>query len=146
MRPAFRPLLPIETDWEKITLLTLPATFAAGGVWLWQRWPVPACPFKAATGCPCPGCGASRATRALAEGRWQDAMQLNPLWTVTVAAIGAYWLYAACTLITRRGLRLRPAKPIHGVQNGIRAALGIAVLTNWWWVVSHLPESPWLAR
>jgi hypothetical protein len=42
---------------------------------------VPACPFHALTGLPCPGCGATRALVALAQGDVVRAIGWNPLAT-----------------------------------------------------------------
>ena len=68
MRISPRPLLPGETDWEKLAAFALPPAAAAGAVWLKLGLPLPACTFKHVTGCPCPGCGATRAAHALLGG------------------------------------------------------------------------------
>ncbi len=49
------------------------------------------CPFHAATGHPCPGCGMSRALAELAAGNWREALRLHPfapyliVWAVMLA-------------------------------------------------------------
>jgi Protein of unknown function (DUF2752) len=40
---------------------------------------VPACPFRAITGIPCPTCGTTHAALALLNGRLGDALSANPL-------------------------------------------------------------------
>lgn len=45
------------------------------------------CPWKAATGIPCPGCGLTRATLRLMRGEWTEAMHLHPFAPVAVVGI-----------------------------------------------------------
>jgi hypothetical protein len=71
------------------------ATFAgifAGIVW----FRLPFCPLASVLGVPCPGCGLTRATLALAHGELSHALELHPLafvlaplfiWAMTSAAI-----------------------------------------------------------
>ena len=40
----------------------------------------PVCPFRAATGKPCPLCGLTRAIALATHGRWRDAFAMNLLW------------------------------------------------------------------
>jgi hypothetical protein len=47
---------------------------------------VPACPFRAITGLPCPTCGTTHAALALLDGRIGDAFVANPL--AAIAGIG----------------------------------------------------------
>jgi hypothetical protein len=47
---------------------------------------VPACPFRAITGLPCPTCGTTHAALALLDGRIGDAFVANPL--AAMAGIG----------------------------------------------------------
>lgn len=58
---------------------------------------LPFCPLASVLGVPCPGCGLTRATLALAHGNWQHALELHPLvfvlaplfiWAMASAAIG----------------------------------------------------------
>ncbi len=71
-------------------------TLASGGMWLLSRlfgetWH---CPFKMATGLPCPGCGGLRAFELLTHGRVWDALCLNPLSVALMAffAVSGVWL------------------------------------------------------
>jgi hypothetical protein len=50
-------------------------------------WPLPACGFREWTGIPCVACGGTRALLALTEGRWIEALAINPL--AALAGIGA---------------------------------------------------------
>ena len=55
---------------------------ALGALWIIgsERLPLhPACPFKALTGIPCPGCGGVRAITALLHGHFLEALYTNPL-------------------------------------------------------------------
>lgn len=47
---------------------------------------LPACPFHALTGLPCPTCGVTRAVLALLRGDASGALQANPLGAVVAAA------------------------------------------------------------
>jgi len=58
---------------------------------------LPFCPLASVLGVPCPGCGLTRATLALAHGDLQHALSLHPLvlvlaplfiWAMSSAAIG----------------------------------------------------------
>lgn len=63
------------------------------------------CPLHAVTGIPCPGCGLTRATWALARGEPGAAFALHPLvvpvlaWFAVVAALGARSLARGGTLV-----------------------------------------------
>lgn len=77
---------------------------------------VPACPFLAITGCPCPTCGGTRALAGLYEGNVAAAIRANPLLTILALAIAASGLLAIVLAVTgtrfpawstgRRGRRL----------------------------------------
>lgn len=97
----------------------------------------PTCPFLAATGCVCPGCGALRAINALAGGRLVEAAGFNVL---TVAAIPfLLWRWLRWTVISLGGPalpRLEPRAP------AIWVLLGVVVVFG---VVRNLPIGAWLA-
>lgn len=72
------------------------ATFAGifAGITLFR---LPFCPLASVLGVPCPGCGLTRATLALAHGELRHALELHPLvfvlaplfiWAMSSAAIG----------------------------------------------------------
>ena len=52
------------------------------------------CPFKTVTGFPCPGCGGMRALDALLLGKFGEALSINPLSCLLIAAFVAacIWL------------------------------------------------------
>jgi hypothetical protein len=52
------------------------------------------CPFKMATGLPCPGCGGLRAFELLTQGDFIGALWTNPLSVLLVAffAVSAVWI------------------------------------------------------
>jgi Protein of unknown function (DUF2752) len=45
------------------------------------------CPFRLATGLPCPGCGLTRSWVFLTHGRWAEAMAANPFGLVAMVAV-----------------------------------------------------------
>jgi hypothetical protein len=49
------------------------------------------CPFHAATGLLCPGCGGTRAVHALVHGHLSEALSLNPL-AVVLLVVGFLFL------------------------------------------------------
>ncbi|MCU1371702.1 MAG: hypothetical protein JWO77_2896 [Ilumatobacteraceae bacterium] len=56
----------------------------------------PACPFRAATGVPCPGCGMTRLADAVAHGRIGDAVGHDP---AGVAILGVIVVLATTYLV-----------------------------------------------
>jgi hypothetical protein len=56
------------------------------------RLPTIACPFHAATGLWCPGCGLTRAVHAVLTGHPGAAFGMNALWPVVVVAAAWAWL------------------------------------------------------
>jgi len=54
---------------------------------LLMRDALPLCPFRAATGKPCPLCGLTRAIALATHGRWRDAFRMNPAWPLFAAAM-----------------------------------------------------------
>ncbi|MDE6389999.1 MAG: DUF2752 domain-containing protein [Duncaniella sp.] len=65
---------------------------------------LPRCPFKAATGLDCPGCGAQRALHACLHGEFAAAYACNPL---LAAELPLVLLVLAAELMPRRLARLR---------------------------------------
>jgi len=75
-------------------LAALAAAACASGAaaLLWHEDPAsahlyPPCPFRALTGCLCPGCGSLRAMHRLLHGRVWDAFQMNPLAVVLLPLV-----------------------------------------------------------
>lgn len=64
----------------------------------------PGCPFRSLTGIDCPFCGMTRATVALGEGRWHDALALHPLAPVVLIGVGvllAIVMFGASDVLVR---------------------------------------------
>lgn len=146
MRTSFRPLLPNETDWETLSVFVLIPASVAGRLWLHFGMPLPACTFKNFTGCPCPGCGATRAAHALFDGNIVGALSINPLATAGAGTLAAWCVYAIAVKIVGRGKRLRFDNAPRRTSDFILAVGLLAVAANWYWVATRLPESPWCAR
>lgn len=94
----------------------------------------PACPFRAATGLDCPGCGGTRAVRALTQGDLGRAADHNLLFLLVLPLLvagWALWLGRSLDLTHRRLLRWTPT------TNAVVAA----VLASWW-VARALPFEP----
>ncbi|MFH2009858.1 MAG: DUF2752 domain-containing protein [bacterium] len=68
---------------------------AAGGLF-------PPCPFRAATGLLCPGCGSLRGLHRLLHGELATALRLNPLMVVALPVLLVAGLAAAWTRLRRR--------------------------------------------
>ena len=88
--------------------------------------PGPPCIFHAFTGWPCPGCGATRALRALAHFDFGGALAMNPLLTVAlVVGLGG----AALRWVGVRPAGLRWSPWLIVVLVGL-------VLLNWAYLIS----------
>jgi hypothetical protein len=84
------------------------------------------CPFRAATGVPCPLCGATRSVVLFSHG---DAafLQYNPVWVVVLLALAA--LCAALVLAggaRREDLRRRRPRPAV-----VRAVVAACLAAGW---------------
>lgn len=80
--------------WRFAALLLRPATLAAAGLAFGALLPlsvltsgVPFCPFKLATGLPCPGCGITRAAVAFLHGDVATSFYYHPLGAPLVIAV-----------------------------------------------------------
>jgi hypothetical protein len=109
-----------------VTLRLAPDLATSGPVW---------CPFRVATGCDCPLCGATRASAALLHGRFVAAAGYNAL-AVALApmVLWAWWLDA-------RGRLERSRHPFRS-RRFWYAALGTALAFT---VLRNLPWEPWRA-
>jgi hypothetical protein len=98
----------------------------------------PQCPFKAMTGWDCPGCGITRALRALMTGHPLRALDHNVL-VVVAAVVGLVW-YATNRVRARQGrdpLRLSHPRWWTGA---------LIVVIAVFWVTRNIPWGPfaWL--
>jgi Protein of unknown function (DUF2752) len=110
----------------------------AAGAWVVYTFPpaatawYPKCVFRMVTGLLCPGCGITRALHHLLHGRFEQAMQLNPLLFLLLFVM----LCAVPSLVRgeRPGFLARPWF----------AWSALAVLVSWW-IVRNTPLYPFPA-
>jgi Protein of unknown function (DUF2752) len=90
------------------------------------------CPFRLATGLPCPGCGLARSWTALAQGDPGEAFARHPFGPLLFAlAVGA--LVAVARSVRRR------ARPVDLASlAGSRPALALGVVWCTWWVAGFM--------
>lgn len=95
----------------------------------------PGCPFRLATGWDCPGCGATRAVAALAQGRVLHAIDHNALLVLLLPLLLWAWFAWLRASLGRRdsGLVLPPT-----------ATFGLAGVLVGFSVVRNLPVFDWL--
>jgi len=87
------------------------------------------CLLRTMTGLPCPTCGGTRATLALAGGQWAAALRYNPL--VTVA-----WPCLTAWLVLRFGFGRRlPVAVRAGLHRRIWWILVLALVANWAYLI-----------
>ena len=99
----------------------------------WLAPLLPACPFHALTGLPCPGCGTTRAALALARGDVFSAFGWNPLAAAAIVLGGAACLLAPWWVAAGRPLpEFAPVLPRRA-----RLALVAAIGANWGWLVAR---------
>jgi hypothetical protein len=98
----------------------------------------PQCPFKAMTGWDCPGCGITRAVRAVVTGNPQRALDHNALLVLAVV-VGLVW-YGVNWLRTRRG------RPPLALRRSAWWTGALVALVALFWVTRNIPWGPlgWL--
>lgn len=90
----------------------------------------PLCPFAIVTRHPCPGCGLTRATLALAHGHLADALRLHPLSPVMAPLVIAALAYNAAIYV--KDGRIAAAEGMQGAWvTRLGIALAILMLTVW---------------
>lgn len=93
---------------------------------------LPFCPLASVFGVPCPGCGLTRATLALAHGELVHALELHPL--VPVLAPLFVWAMSRAAFDYVRGPRSAPARrprPSSRVVTALASLLLLATLGVW---------------
>jgi hypothetical protein len=81
------------------------------------------CPFRLATGLPCPGCGLTRSWVYIAHGDFGEAVRANPFGYVTMAT--------AVTVIAVVALAAPLGRPIPSLSPVIRSRPFLVVLGGW---------------
>ncbi|MGB5341463.1 MAG: DUF2752 domain-containing protein [Thermoanaerobaculia bacterium] len=94
---------------------------------------LPACTFKALVGIPCPTCGVTRATLALADLDLRVALLINPLATLLVMAFVSGGLVAGMSALGGRSLR----EPRWNLRPVERLGLVIVIVANWAYLVAR---------
>jgi len=89
---------------------------------------LPTCPFLAATGFFCPGCGSLRMLHHLGSGDLAAAAAMNPLALVLLPVLALYWLQWVRRTVTGRS-RGAPM-PAWVVWGFLVVSVGYAVLRN----------------
>lgn len=114
-----------------VVLGAVGGAFALGAVLPPDGAGIPLCPFRAATGVPCPLCGATRATVALAHGDWSAAVAQNVVWPVVLLllALGAAVVLARPAVVPR----------LVAATRGKRVLVPIVLVTAvaWAWGLAH---------
>ncbi len=103
----------------------------------------PTCPFLAATGLWCPGCGSLRAMHALTRLDVVTAWERNPLAVLAVPVLVLAWV--RWVLDSRGGRGSSLARRLHPVRVPARVlwlALGLVLL---YWVARNVPGWTWLS-
>lgn len=91
---------------------------------------LPACPFRALTGVPCPGCGSGAAALALSRLDFAGAFAASPLAAVAWIALVAGGLAAGAVALRGGAIPEPPAR----LPAAARAAAVAIVLGNWLWI------------
>jgi len=96
----------------------------------------PGCVFKAATGFPCPTCGATRSVVHIAHGDIGKAFSLNPLVTAIVILVVAYFMASLASVL----FRLPRISFVCSQNEGtVIRGLSVAVFcANWLYLIAFL--------
>jgi hypothetical protein len=92
------------------------------------------CPFRRATGIPCPSCGTTRAFVAAASLQFGAALRTSPLATVFFLGLVAYVPYALGSVLLRTR-RLRVTSLRRREKRALVAAGVALVLANWVYLI-----------
>lgn len=93
------------------------------------------CPFRAATGVPCPTCGMTRAVCRVVRGELVEAVAMSPLGALLagVAVVTAAWMLLRIFVVAR-GV----AVDLTAVEARIaRAMVIVAFVANWGWIAAR---------
>jgi len=119
----------------------------AGAALLYRFEPVssgifPPCPFRAATGLHCPGCGSTRGMHALLHGRIWAAFRYNALLVLALPFLALAFARFTRRVFTRDGHGARPQRILPAGW-----IWALFVLVTAYWGLRNLPFRPfvWLA-
>ncbi|XYH92315.1 DUF2752 domain-containing protein [Sorangium sp. So ce1128] len=91
---------------------------------------VPICPFAIVTRHPCPGCGLTRATLALAHGRVAEALHFHPLSPIMAPLVVAALAYNAAIYV--KDGRVAATESVQGAWvTRLGVALAVLMVTVW---------------
>ncbi|WP_437642062.1 DUF2752 domain-containing protein [Sorangium sp. So ce854] len=91
---------------------------------------VPLCPFAIVTRHPCPGCGLTRATLALAQGRVAEALHFHPLAPIMAPLVIAAIAYNAAVYV--KDGRIAATESAQGAWvTRLGVALAVLMVTVW---------------
>ena len=91
---------------------------------------VPICPFAIVTRHPCPGCGLTRATLALAHGRVAEALHFHPLSPIMAPLVIAAIAYNAAIYV--KDGRVAATESVQGAWvTRLGVALAVLMVTVW---------------
>lgn len=114
-------------------LLLVALGLAVAALPVHERGPV-TCPFRAATGLPCPTCGLLRSAHHLLEGRIDDAFATNPLAAFAMLVVAPVVLVAWLLNATGRWavrVSLTPRE-----RRAAWCSLGALAILNWVYVLA----------
>lgn len=105
-------------DWTwRLAPLALLAMILTANAWAHERLLAvleqiaPGCIFRRLTGISCPGCGGTRAMKALLEGHVGEAMAYNLFWIPTLLVLAGEYLLSWWLWLHPEHANLRFAKP-----------------------------------
>jgi Protein of unknown function (DUF2752) len=88
------------------------------------------CPFHAATGLWCPGCGLTRATHHLLHGDVAGALSRNAMMPVVLGVVVWAWLAWWWGAVSRRSVPRPSVIPVAAWMTAVAAALAFGVARN----------------
>lgn len=91
---------------------------------------VPLCPVVSMTGHPCPGCGLTRATRALFRGSFEESLRFHPL-VLPAMPLLVVWMLLGAWRYVREG-RFRSFESARGRWTTVFAAAFAALFFAVW--------------
>lgn len=123
----------LKHPWRVLLLAAVLLVLGTGAYLLWRfgtGW-TPGCLFCKWTGLECPGCGMTRATHALLEGRIIEAFAFNPVGTLLFPIAGI--------AVSLKAIGWARGKPLpYEVPTGRWGATAIAVVVIGWWILRNL--------